>query len=106
MFRFKEHGYEFVKQFWDATKIRYNWLLDRISCQCICEAPFDVTCALSCKKSGFITLGHNEVCDITPEPLDEACVDVRKESILQEVNNEDFPREANKSICIFKLEPP
>ena len=30
------------------------------------------------------------------ELLDEICVNVRKESILQEVNNEDLPREANK----------
>ena len=52
---------------------------------------------LSCKKGGFITLKHNEVRDITSDLLDEVCVDVRKEPIPQEVNNEDLPREENKS---------
>ena len=93
----KEPGYELTKQeFLDAIKIRYNWPLDRIPSQCICGTSFDVTHALSCKKGGFITLRHNEVSDITSELLDEVCVDVRKESIFQEVNNEDLPREANK----------
>ena len=52
---------------------------------------------LSCKKGGFITLKRNEVRDITSDLLDEVCVDVRKEPIPQEVNNEDLPREENKS---------
>ena len=60
-------------------------------------ASFDVTHALYCKKGGFITLRHNEVRDITSELLDEVCVDVKKEPILHEVNNEDLPGEANKS---------
>ena len=61
------------------------------------NVSFDVTHALSCKKGGFITLRHNEVRDITLELLDEMCVDVRKEPILQEVKNEDLTWEANKS---------
>ena len=94
----KEHGYELMKQdFWDAIKIRYNWLLNRIPSQCICGASFDVTHALSCKKGGFITLRHNEVRDTASELLDEVCVDVSKEPILKEVNNKDLPREASKS---------
>ena len=84
------------QEFCDAIKIRNNWPLDRIPSQCICGASFDVTHALSCKKGGFITLRHNEVRDITSELLDEECIDVRKEPILQEVNKEDLPREANK----------
>ena len=94
----KEHGHELTRQeFWNAIKVRYNWPLDRIPSQYICGASFDVTHALSYKKGGFITLRHNEVRDITSELLDEVYVDARKEPILQEVNNEDLPREANKS---------
>ena len=93
-----EHGYELMKQeFWDTTKIRYNWLLDEIPSQCICEVSFDVTHALFCKNSGLITLRHNEVRNITSELSDEVCVNARKEPILQKVNDEDFPRGANKS---------
>ena len=94
----KEHGHELTRQkFWNAIKVRYNWPLDRIPSPYICGASFDVTHALSYKKGGFITLRHNEVRDITSELLDEVYVDARKEPILQEVNNEDLPREANKS---------
>ena len=42
-------------------------------------------------------LRHNEVRDITSELLDEVCVNVRKEPILQEVNNKYLSKEANKS---------
>ena len=52
---------------------------------------------LSCKNGDIITLRHNEERDITSDLLDEVCVDVRKEPILQEVNNEDLPEKANKS---------
>ena len=44
-----------------------------------------------------MTLRHNEVRDITSDLLDEVCVDVRKEPILQEVSNEDIPQKVNKS---------
>ena len=89
---------ELTKQeFWNAIRIRYNWSLVRIPAQCICGTSVDVTHSLSYKKGGFITLRHNEVQDITSEVLDEVCIDVRKEPILQEVNNEDPPLEANKS---------
>ena len=44
-----------------------------------------------------MTLRHNEVQEVTSELLDEMCIDVRKEPILQEVNNKDLPREAKKS---------
>ena len=41
-----------------------------------------------------MTLRHSEVRDITSELLDEVCVDNTNSS---GVNNEDLPREANKS---------
>ena len=89
----KELGYELIKQeFWDAIDIRYNWPLDRIPTQCIFRASFDVTHALFCKKDGFITLRHIEVRDVTSELLDEVCLDVRKEPILQKSTMKTFHR--------------
>ena len=38
-------------------------------------------------------MGHQ----VTSEILDEVCVGVRKEPILQDINNKDLPQEANKS---------
>ena len=35
--------------------------------------------------------------EITSELLDEVCVGVRKEPILQEFNNEDLPKESKKN---------
>ena len=94
----KELGYELTKrEFQDAIKIKHNWPLDISPSKCIYGASFDITHALSCKKGGFITLRKNEVRDTTSELLDKVCVDVRKEPILQEVNNKDLPWEANKS---------
>ena len=90
--------YELTKQeFSDAIKIRCNWPLDKIPSQCICGASFGVAHALSCKNGSFITLRYSEVRHITSELLDEVYINVRKEPILQEANNEDLPREANKN---------
>ena len=94
----KEQGFELTKQeFWDAVRIRYNWPLDRVPSTCACGSTFDLAHALSCKKGGFVSLRHNEIRDITSKLLEEVCIDVRKEPLLQELNNEDLPRQANVS---------
>ena len=90
----KHLEYELTKQkLWNAFLIRYDWLLNSIPYQCVCEAFFNVTHAFWCKKGVFITLRHNE--DITTELHNEACVNVRKEPILLELNTEDLPRQVN-----------
>ena len=71
------------QEFWDAMKIIYNWLLERIH-------------ALFCKKGSFIMLIHIEAQGITSELLDEVCVDVRKETVFQEFNYEKRLLEVNK----------
>ena len=53
--------------------------------------------ALSCKKGAFITLRHNKVQDTTTELLNVVWVDVRKEPVLSELNNEDLPQHTNNS---------
>ena len=90
----KHLEYELTKQkLWNAFLIWYDWLLNSIPYQCVCEAFFNVTHAFWCKKGVFITLRHNE--DITTELHNEACVNVRKEPILLELNTEDLPRQVN-----------
>jgi len=42
-------------------------------------------------------LRHNDVRDITVILSEEVCVDVRKEPMLNELGNEDLPRQANVS---------
>ena len=94
----KEQGFELTKQeFWDAIRIRYNWPLDRLPSTCACRSQFNLAHALSCKKGGFVSLRHNEIRDITSKLLEEVCIEVRKEPLLNELNNEDLPRQANIS---------
>ena len=45
----------------------------------------------------FRVITRVKVQDLTSEILDEVCVDLKKEPILQEVKNEDLPQEASKS---------
>ena len=66
-------------------------------CMMVCGTFFDVTNALCCKKGGFITLKRNEEDDTTAELFNDIFVNVRKESILLELNNQALPRQANNS---------
>ena len=73
----KNHGFDLSKQeFRDAIRMRYGWVLDRLPAICVCGSRFDVPHALSsCKRSGFVTLRHNELRNITADLLREVCVD-------------------------------
>ena len=48
-------------------------------------------------SNAFRVITRVKVQDLTSEILDEVCVDLKKEPILQEVKNEDLPQEASKS---------
>ena len=80
----KELGNNLNKeQFQNA--LRYNWSLPRLSTECVCGNRFDLAHALSCKKGGFITLRHNEICDLTPVVITEVCPDIRREPRMVEL---------------------
>ena len=95
----KEFGYDLNKeQFWDALRIRFNWVIPKLPSECACGSKFNVQHAISCKKGGFVTLRHNEVRDITTSLLNEVCKDVRKEPPLIQLTGETFEqRTANTS---------
>ena len=87
----KDEGFHLNKrEFWDAICIRYDWPIPFLPSTCVCNKPFDVSHALSCKKGGFVTLRHNEVRDITAEMLNEVCRNVSKEPVLQPLTGECF----------------
>ena len=87
----KDQGYDLNKeQFWDALRIRYNWMIPRIPSECSCGAKFNLMRALSCKKGGFVSLRHNELRDMTGKLMEEVCHDVGKEPMLLELNGERF----------------
>ena len=82
----KEEGYVITEQiFWDLVRFRYGWELYRTPMYCGCGSTFDIQHALSCKKGGFDSLRHNDVCNITAALLKEVCHDVRVEPILQQL---------------------
>ena len=53
---------------------------------------------MSCKKGGFITIRHNDLCDLTANLLAEVCKDFDIEPQLLPVTGETFDsRTANTS---------
>ena len=63
---------------------------------CVCEDNFDTDHAI-CKKGGFITMRHNELCDLEAELLNTVCKDVQIQPVLQDITREVLNPEANKS---------
>ena len=50
----------------------------------------DIQHAMSCKKGGFITIRHNDLCDLTANLLTEVCKDIDIEPQLLPVTGETF----------------
>ena len=94
----KEEGYALSKEeFWDLVRIRYGWFIKRLPINCACGSKFNIQHALVCKKSGFVTLRHNNLRDITAALLKEVCHDVKVEPQLQQFSGELLnERTANK----------
>ena len=60
----KHHFDLSAQEFRDSLAIRYNKPLLEIPPNCDgCNAPFDLSHALSCRTGGLVTLRHNEVRD-------------------------------------------
>ena len=56
--------------------------------QCVCDKTFSVEHALSCPHSGFSTIRHNEIRDITVHLLSDICHNVGIEPPLQHITSE------------------
>ena len=93
----KSQGYALDKQsFRDAIFTRYGIPLQKLPSHCVCGNPYSVEHALNCKKGGFISSRHNEVRRITADFLNEVCIDVEEEPLLQEVTGEKFSAKTAK----------
>ena len=67
-----DQGYDLNKQqFWSCVCLRYGWRLTNIPSICSCGSNVDIQHAMSCKKGGFITIRHNDLCDLTANLLTE-----------------------------------
>ena len=83
------------REFRDAIKLRYDWLVDDIPSTCVCGDVFTVDHAMICKRGGFVIQRHNELRDMEAEFLKMVCNDVEVEPILQDVSGEQLNKGAN-----------
>ena len=60
----------------------------KIPVDCTCGKSFAIKHALSCTSSGFPTLYHNEVRDLTASMLSEVCSNVSVKPVLQELSGD------------------
>ena len=86
----KEEGCSLLKEeFWDLVKIRYGWLLSRLSNICSCGAKCDLQNSLSFKKGSFASLRHNHLRNITANLIDQVCHDVRADPLFKPLQTFD-----------------
>lgn len=57
----------------------------------------DIGHAISCKKAGFITIRHNDLCDFTACLLTEVCEDVDIEPQLLSVTGDTFDNQTDNT---------
>ena len=92
----KRNGFFLEKQaFWDAIRIRYNILLERLLTLCVCGDSFNLQHALSCPKGGLETTRHNKLRNLTAEILGKVCKNVVIELLLIPLTGEELPECSN-----------
>ena len=85
----KEAGFNLNKvEFRDAIALHYDLPAPRLPDICACGNEFTRKHAMICKTGGFVSLRHNELCDLTGNILREACRNVEVEPLLQPLTGE------------------
>ena len=86
-----EHRFYLHKgDFRDALCLRYGWQISNLPHHCACGDPLSVDHAMCCHKSGFPTLHHNEIRNMSANLLREVCPNTCTEPGLQPFNSETF----------------
>ena len=72
-----DHGFSLHKgAFKDAISLRYGWKIPNTPTKCNCGTAFSTNHAIICPMSGFPTIQHNELRDLTASLLSEVCHNV------------------------------
>ena len=79
-----------LRSFRDAIYLRYSWRPSYLPSHCVCCQHFTIEHALSCSRSGFPFIPHNENRNITADLLIGVCHSVGTEPNLQPVTGEQF----------------
>ena len=79
----KEYGVDLKKQqFWDGISIRYGWSLSNLPMTCAYSSKYDFQHNMSSKKGRLVSIGHNDIRDLTAKILREVCNDIKVEAKL------------------------
>ena len=85
----KEAGFSLNKlEFRDAIALRYDRPVPRLSDISACGNEFTRDHTMICKTGGFVSLRHNELCDLTGNILREVCRNVEVEPLFQPLTGE------------------
>lgn len=76
------------KAFRDAICMRYGWKIENMASFCVCGTLNSIDHALTCPRGGFVIRRHNELRDLEAEMLNEVCISVTKEPVLQPLSGE------------------
>ena len=57
---------------------------------CPCGSEFDIQYSMSCKKGGSISIGHNDLGNLTANVMSEVCKDTEIEPKLTPVPGEEL----------------
>ena len=58
-------GFELSKlQLWDSIRLLYKWQISNLPTSCPRGSKFDIQHSMSCKKGGFVYMGHNDFQDL------------------------------------------
>ena len=91
----KRNGFFLEKQaFWDAIRIRYNILLERLPTICVRGDSFKLQHALFCPNGGLVITRHNELRNLTAEIVFKNLV---IEPLLTPLTGKKFPKSSNTS---------
>ena len=61
---------------------------------CPCGSEFGIQYSMSCKKGGYISIGHNDLGNLTANVMSEVCKDAEIEPKLTPVSGEELWNEA------------
>ena len=91
----KRNGFFLEKQaFWDAIRIRYNILLERLPTIRVRGDSFNLQHALFCPNGGLVITRHNELRNLTAEIVFKNVV---IEPLLTPLTGKKFPKSSNTS---------
>ena len=78
------HGFDLTRrEFHDGSCLRYGWEPSNLPSSCSCGQRFGLEHALTCRRGGYVAMGHDKVRDLFSELLAETCSNVTTEPELQ-----------------------